>query len=98
MAAKDSETLPDHFDGTNPDPVPDGGILTVCYTDTGKAKETIAVLATDADDASESWHIEIRLRGNGKGTAQFIVPAGWGGVVLTADGSRPHTVPVALPP
>jgi hypothetical protein len=91
-------SLPDRFDGTHPDPVPDGGVLTVLYADPERGGQTIEVDATDRDDATESQRLEVTLRGNGKGSQLFIVPVGWGGVVLTSAGSRPHVVNVALPP
>ena len=91
-------TLPDRFDGSGPNPVPDGGVLTVRFADPDRGGQTVEVDATDRDDATESRRVSIKLRGNGKGSQLFIVPVGWGGVVLTGDGSRPHTVDVALPP
>ena len=88
----------DRFEGTQPNPVPDGGILTVHYADAHQAKQTVQVVVADRDDASETAALEIPLRGNGKGSTLFIVPAGWGGVVLSNDKSRSHSVDVALPP
>ncbi len=96
--AGDSDAPPDRFDGTNPDPVPDGGVLTVLYADPDRGGQTVEVEATDRDDTTASQRVEIKLRGNGKGSQLFIVPVGWGGVVLTSSGSQPHAVDVALPP
>jgi len=93
-----SISLPDRFAGTHPDPVPDGGVLTVVYADPERGGQTVAVTASDRDDATESRSVQVKLRGNGKGSQLFIVPVGWGGVVLASDGSQPHTIAVALPP
>lgn len=101
MVQPDTETpsdLPDRFAGTDPDPVPDGGILTVKFADPERAKQTISAVASDGDDPTATVDFEIPLRGNGKGSALFIVPVGWGSVVLSAPGSRPRSVAVALPP
>lgn len=94
----DPSPLPDRFQGTHPDPVPDGGVLTVLHVDPDRAGQTIEVDATDSDDHTDSRRVEIKLRGNGKGSQLFIVPVGWSGVVLTSAGSQPHAVDVALPP
>ena len=56
------------------------------------------VAARDGDDPTDERRFEVRLRGNGRGTSQFIVPVGWGSVVLACQGSRDHVVAVALPP
>jgi hypothetical protein len=92
------DSLTDRFDGTSPDPVPDGGILTVKLVHPEKPGQVVTVIATDGDDSTETSTLEIKLRGNGRGSALFIVPAGWGSVVLTCEDSRPHSIAVALPP
>ena len=33
-----------------------------------------------------------------EGSELFIVPVGWGSVVLSSEGSRSHSIEVALPP
>ncbi len=90
--------LPDRFAGTDPDPVPDGGILTVAFEDPDRGGQNVVVVASDGDDPSATAEFGIHLRGNGRGRGQFIVPVGWGSVVLTAPGSRSRTIAVALPP
>jgi hypothetical protein len=91
-------SVPDRFAGTHPDPVPAGGVLTVLFADPERGGAAVEVEAKDRDDATESRTLSVKLRGNGKGSQLFIVPVGWGGVVLSAPGSAPHTVAVALPP
>jgi hypothetical protein len=90
--------LPDCFAGTQTDPLPDGGILLIKFHDPQRAGRAVEVTATNADDPSETRTVAIQLRGNGRGTAHFISPVGWGGIVLSAAGSRPHRVDVAVPP
>lgn len=92
------DTLPDRFAGTQPDPVPDGGILTVHYADVDQAKQTVRVVATDRDDSTDAVQLDIPLRGNGKGSALLTVPVGWSGVVLSSEQSEVHAIDVALPP
>jgi len=88
----------DRFAGTDPDPVPDGGILTVHYRDPGHASQSVEIKATDGADPTDTKTVSLALRGNGAGKALFIVPAGWESVVLTDDAGATRTVAVALPP
>ena len=89
---------PDRFAGTDPDPVPVGGILTIRFHDPDRAGQAVTVHAADAADPSDSRDLAIRLRGNGKGSTQWIVPTEWTAVVLRHETSRDHRVAIAPPP
>lgn len=99
LAQQDAESaVPDRFVGTEPDPVPDGGVLTVKFDDPERAGQVVAVTACDGDDPTEVATVDVKLRGNGKGTGLLIVPVGWGSVVLSCAWSQKHTIAVAVPP
>lgn len=78
--------------------MPDGGILIVHYQDPELGGQVVSVSAHDGGDPSDRRELRIRLRGNGKGSCEFVVPVGWTSVVLTSERSAPHEVPVARPP
>lgn len=98
MPPEDSPTRPDRFAGTSPNPIPDGGILDIRYLDEAKGGETVEVVATNGGDATETHTLQLALRGNGKGSTQFIVPPGWDSVELSAEDSATHVIDVAVPP
>ena len=65
------------------------------YASPEQAGETVTVEARDGGDPSDRCELRIRLRGNGKGSTELVVPTGWTAVVLSSPNSAEHRIPVA---
>ena len=55
------DPLPDRFVGTEPDPIPDGGILSIAFTDPERGGQEVEITAVDGDDPSDQRTARVAL-------------------------------------
>lgn len=92
----------DRFTAT-PDPVSPGGTLTVCFTDTAMAGQSVTVDIVNGlppgDAGRQEDHPDIMLGNDGRGCIEWPVPlSGWNAILLEHPTSDPHGVDVSSPP
>ena len=85
--------LPDRFDGTSPEPVQAGAVLTIKFCNASMAGQTVTVGVSNGEGASTT--VQITLGADGCGTTEWDVPGvAWDLVILSHPTSIDHAVAV----